>query len=191
MSPTLASYRDDGPVAMALRRLAPARLPAAWTALAAAATLAAALLADGDRTASASLVGVGVFVVLGAATGGGAQGRLRWVVPPVLHAGEYAAVIALAWRAGTPATAFALLAVTAYHHYDLVYVRGAGRVPRPVDLLAGGWDGRMLMLVVASAAGVFTGVAIALAVWSGLLSGVAGGTHARMLARAGTGAPTP
>jgi hypothetical protein len=127
---------------------------------------------------------VSVFVLLGALSAGGhGGGRLGWVVPPLLHTGEYLTVVVLAWRAGMPPVAFALLAVVAYHHYDLVYLDGSAEQPRLVDLLAGGWDGRMLLVTIASLANAFTGVAVTLATWVTVMVAAAATRRVRVLVR--------
>jgi hypothetical protein len=186
MSPVLVSHRDDGPLAYALRRLAPRRLPPVWTTLIGCTVLAAGLAVDGTNTTTSSVLGICVFVLLGALSAGGrGDGRLRWVVPPLLHTGEYATLIVLAWRAGMPPTAFALLAAVASHHYDLAYLREPASAPRPIDLLSGGWEGRTLVLTVASLAGLVGGVSVALALWVGVLVVVSAAQRFRTLAQDG------
>ena len=187
MTPRLVSQRDDGPLARALGRAAPRRLPPVPTVLAAAVALTAGLGVDGGATTAASLLGVGAFVLLGALSArGGIGGRLHWVVPPLLHTGEYATLVVLAWRAGMPPAAFALLAVVASHHYDLLYLQDTAWAPRTVDLLSGGWDGRMLILTVAAVAGALTGTSVLLAVWLMALLAVSASHRVRALARDGS-----
>ncbi len=79
--------------------------------------------------------------------------RLDWPVPALLRALEYGGLLAL--TGGGPTT-YVLLSVLAFRHYDIVYrVRTLG-VPSPrwLDLAAGGWPVRLLVLVAAAAAGV-------------------------------------
>ena len=75
-----------------------------------------------------------------------------WIVPPAIRTLEYGLLI---WIASGAAAAFALLAVLAYHHYDLVYrLRNQGaRTPAWLGALAGGWDGRLVLALVLLAAG--------------------------------------
>jgi len=187
VTPQLASHRDDGPLAHALRRLAPHRLRPVWTVLIGCTALAVGLAVDGTRTTTGSVLGVCVFVMLGALSAGGrGHGRLRWVVPPLLHTGEYTTLIVLAWRAGMPPAAFALLAVVAFHHYDLVYLQGTAPAPRPVDLMAGGWEGRTLLLTVASLAELVGGVSVVLALWVAMLVIVSATQRVRTLVRDGS-----
>lgn len=187
MTPRLASQRDDGPLARVVGHVAPRRLPPLPTALAGVAALTAGILVDGGATTAASVLGAGVFAALGALSARGrAGGRLHWLVPPLLHTGEYATIVVLAWRAGMPPAAFALLAVIASHHYDLLYLQDTERSPRPVDLLAGGWEGRTLVLTVASAAGVLPGASVLLAVWLAVLLAVSAARRVRTLVRDGS-----
>jgi phosphatidylglycerophosphate synthase len=179
----LSSFRDDGPLALALRRITPGRVPAVTSTVLGCVALAAGLLMDSAQTGLRTVAGVCAFVVLGAVSGAArVDGPLRWTVPPLLHAGEYATLIVLGWRTGGLPVAFVLLAVIAYHHYDVIYVRGSIHLPRPVDLLAGGWDGRTLALTIAALAAVFTPAAGVLAAWSAVLASVASVWWARTLA---------
>jgi hypothetical protein len=59
---------------------------------------------------------------------------------------------------------FALLAVLAFHHYDTVYRLRQQGAPPPawVSIVGGGWDGRIILAVVALVAAVTTaGMAVA------------------------------
>jgi hypothetical protein len=75
--------------------------------------------------------------------------RLRWLVPPLLRLGEYSAIVWIAVNARDPAaaSAFAVLCVLAFRHYDLVYRLRHQGVPPPewLAILAGGWDGRLIL----------------------------------------------
>jgi hypothetical protein len=171
--PTLALYRDDGPLARALgRALGPAvPLPPALLLAAGVAPLLVAIgvAGDGASTLAAALV-VGWLVLAGGASAWPARERLRWSGPPLVRLGEYAALIWLAALAGRPAlpAAFALLAALAYRHYDLTYrLRHRGATPaRWVGALSGGWDGRLLGAVALLALGALApGYAVAAAVF--------------------------
>ena len=153
MSP-LALYRDDGPLAKALGsalgRLVPVP-PLPLAALGAAAP-AVAIAVEGDG-ASNGLIAVAVawFVLWGAITSGRPHtDRFAWALPGVLRVGEYGSLIwigASVSESGA-AAAFALIAVLAFRHYDLVYrARFQGQPPAAwLDLAAGGWDGRLLVV---------------------------------------------
>ena len=171
----LHAFRDDGPIAVTVAP-AVARLPVPPIAAVPLGVVAliAGLAVDGRATGTASILGVGAFVVLLAA--GAARPprrRLQWIVSPALRAGEYGLVALLGWRAGGGAlpAAYLLQCAIAFHHYDTVY-RLRQQVPGAPDALrlAGlGWDGRMVLLLVAALAGVFAPVAVALATWCAVL----------------------
>jgi hypothetical protein len=89
--------------------------------------------------------------------------------PPLVRTMEFAGLIWLAALAGSQAypAAFALVAALTFRHYDLVYrLRHLGTVPaRWVSLLAGGWEGRLIVAYVLLLAGELrTGMFVAAAV---------------------------
>jgi phosphatidylglycerophosphate synthase len=133
---TLDAYRDDGPLALLLGRLGPARLPASALVLAATAVLLAVLT-------------VAVVVLLaGLSAGRPLRDRMRWTVPPALRVVEYAGILWVGSLAGPSAVpaAFALLLAITFRHYDVVYrIRQRSTTP-PVWLNRGalGWDGRLV-----------------------------------------------
>jgi hypothetical protein len=150
---TLEIYRDDGPIARTLGAVAGRRIPLAPIVLvvAGALPLLVLLALEGDG-ADQGVVGACLawLILLGGISSGRPHtDRLRWAVVPMLRLAEYAGVLwlgALAGGAG-PAGAFALLAVVAFHHYDLVYRLRyqATTPPRWVGDLAGGWEGRLIL----------------------------------------------
>lgn len=88
--------------------------------------------------------------------------RLAWTRPALLRALEYGTVLALV---GSSPWAYALLAALAFHHYDIVYrarIRGTAP-PRCSTLVAGGWELRLGLLVLAAALGVAEPAAAVLA----------------------------
>ena len=166
-------YRDDGPLALALGRLArplagvpaPALILAALVPLLAVAAFAGTDVPDG---AAAALI-AWVVLAAGASTGSRPAPRMTWAEPPLLRATEYTALIWIAGLEGPDAypAAFALLAALTFRHYDLVYrLRHRGVVPaRWVSALGGGWDGRLvvafaLYLLGALPAGYFVAAAV-------------------------------
>ncbi|MGH3516728.1 MAG: DUF5941 domain-containing protein [Haloechinothrix sp.] len=83
--------------------------------------------------------------------------RLGWLVPPLLRAVEYGALIAITVLfepAALPAC-FALLAAVAFHHYDTVYRLRHQRIGPPawLCLAGGGWEIRLLVAAVLAAIG--------------------------------------
>jgi hypothetical protein len=107
------------------------------------------------------------------ARAGEKTGRLSWIVPPLLRALEFGALVALtAWsdRGALPAC-YALLAVLAFHHYDTAYrLRHQGLAPPDwVRLAGGGWEGRLIVVVILAIAGVLEVGLIVLAAGLGLL----------------------
>ena len=82
------------------------------------------------------------------------DGRLDWLVPALLLAGEgvFLAALGLA-RHVTPWVVFALLAAVLMRHVDLACRARAGR-GIPADVRGLGWEGRMLLAGVAALAGI-------------------------------------
>jgi len=152
-------YRDDGPIALALGRLGRAlALPPALFVGAALAGLVALIALEGDR-ASDGAVAVGVvWVVLlgGLSSGRPHTDRFAWAVPGFLRVCEYGSLVWIAVSAGdsSHAAAFALIAALVFHHYDLVYrPRFQGHAPPAWwSVVAGGWDGRLVLAWVLLAA---------------------------------------
>ena len=145
---TLTTYRDDGPIAGTLGRVA-ARLPAAALALAAVLPLLVAIAVDGDGASDALAGGVVAWaVVLGGLSRARTDvGRFRWGVPPLIRLTEYAGLLWIGALGDALAAAFALMAALAFRHYDIVYrLRHRGETtPRWVDLTGLGWEGRLVL----------------------------------------------
>ena len=143
----LALYRDDGPLARALGRIA--RLPAPALVLAAAAPLFAAIAVEGAGASDALAGAVIAWLVIvgGLSQGDSETGGFAWIVPPVLRVAEYTALLWIGALADAEAAAFALLCALAFRHYDLVYrLRHRGTTPPGwVDRISLGWDGRVLL----------------------------------------------
>ncbi|MDX6355881.1 MAG: hypothetical protein QOF98_2784, partial [Streptomyces sp.] len=178
----LADLADSGPLAELVARLA---RPLA-RGLPALAPPAIALAGAGVLTTTAALAPPGsgwpvlaavVYVsAAGFAVARPLKGPLDWLVPPLFRAGEYGTVLALAAVSqvnGALPTAFVLVAVVAYHHYDTVYrIRGGtGPPPRALVRAAGGHEGRALLVAVLAAVfGHRTGFQIALAALAAVLA---------------------
>lgn len=167
-SAAVGAYRDDGPVAWLVGASGVIGLvDQSWRGRSlalAGATLAAAgiIPALAAPAGWVPLVGAAWCVLAaGAVTGHHQPGRLDWLASPVLRGVEYTFIGVVGIQGGVPAAlVFALLAALAYHHYDTVYqVRQRGRLPerlRWVSSVGLGWDGRMLVVSCAAAAGAAT-----------------------------------
>jgi hypothetical protein len=149
MTPPLQLYRDDGPIARGVGSLV--RVSHSLVSVVALAPMFVliALKGDGASHLAVGLVLAWLVVVGGAASGTPPTDAFRWAVAPLLRLAEYAGLLwigAVAGEESQPA-AFAVLAVVAFHHYDLVYrLRNLGtEPPRFVGDLALGWDGRLVL----------------------------------------------
>ena len=152
MRSILEQYRDDWLIARGLRPLGRVvRVPPVLLVGAGMAGLLALAASEGDG-ASDGMVAAGVawFVVLaGIASGRPHTDRFAWAVPGFLRVGEYIGLLWIAANAGDSgaAAAFALIAALTFRHYDLVYRQRFQGVAPPqwVALVAGGWDGRLVL----------------------------------------------
>lgn len=155
----LAELADTGPLGEFFAKVAPIR-KGAFTApvvalLGAAAMVAAALTQD--LGGSYVILAAAIYAAFsGGAVGRPLKGPLDWLVPPFFRAAEYCTVLILAARSevdGALPAAFGLVAAVAYHHYDTVYriKGGSGAPPRLLVRLAGGHEGRTLVVAVLAA----------------------------------------
>jgi len=146
----ILARRDDGLIATEIGlpvrgQLVP--LPPALTGVAAVAVLAVL----GLRNLPGFLLLAPVVAMLLAAVGSSHphDGRLDWLVPVLLQAGQFAYLAAIGDATGVPATLiFAVCALTALHYADL-----AGH---PSPATAVGWDGRMVAAGLGAALGMAT-----------------------------------
>ncbi|MFV2017767.1 DUF5941 domain-containing protein [Micromonospora sp. LOL_023] len=167
-----ARYRDDSSSVRRFTRRpavgpAPAATPAAAVpaaagqlpiVLAAVAAAAVLLLLAGTGLSPASgaaslLVGGGAVLLAGIASAvRPASGALDWLVPAGLRAAELLIVVAAGTAAEVPpAIIYGLLLVVALHHYDLT-ARLEKRLGAPaLHRWSLGWDGRLLLVVTATA----------------------------------------
>jgi Family of unknown function (DUF5941) len=163
----LAAYRGDGVVSRWIGGLVQGRLPPLIpvpVGLLVTCVLAALGLANLPGILVLTPVEAMLLAALGACHPH--DGRLDWLTPPLLQAGEYVFLAALGFAYRVPApVVFALLAGVVVRHADLAYRARVGR-PIPADVRGLGWDGRML---VAGAAAVIGIVPFAYAVLSGYL----------------------
>jgi hypothetical protein len=157
----LEFYRDDGPVAAAIGAATGGRVRGPAIALLSVAALPGlvAIVVTGDGASHGLLAAAIVWAVAvgGLASSRPLDDRLRWLVPSALRVIEYAGLLWIASVAGASSlpAAFALLCAITYHHYDVVYgLRHRGvPLPRWVQAVGGGWDGRLLLGLVLLLAG--------------------------------------
>ena len=148
MADRLQAITDPGPLLLALR---PARYGwAPATAIGLILFLAAVGAADGRGYVLllGFALALGLFAL---GYGRGPRGRLGWMTPAVARSAEMVAVIAIAWPvASHGAAVFALLAASAWRHYDVIYrIRNQGALPgRLAWLLLLGTEGRVLVAIV-------------------------------------------
>jgi hypothetical protein len=162
---TIAAYRDDGAVAVWLSRVVRGQfvpLPPAVAGLAATSFLAWL----GMRNLGGLLLLTPLIVMLLAAFGSGHphNGRLDWLVPALLVAGQlvYIAAIGFSFGVWAPVT-FTLCALIALRYVDLAR-------PDRRDAPGGaatrlGWEGRMLAVGIGAMLGITTVAFVALSVY--------------------------
>jgi hypothetical protein len=172
----LVAYRDDGPIAQTLGRLSGGQLPPLLPLLAAAIVTGILLIAGlGGETSPVILApALALLILAGPAATHPHNGRLDWLVPPIMRAIEYCylATLGFAHDVSKPLV-YAFIGILAYHHYDTVYRTRQRLWPAKWVFRAGlGWDGRLLIAVVATLAGVLPITFAVLAVYLGLLFGV-------------------
>ena len=171
----VAVYRDDGPLAQAIGRALGPRVPVpamALLMLGAGAILALAGFAGGDASLGLTAAGVAFLVLtIGITSVRYPKESFHWAVPSLVRIGEYATLAWLAATAGALPAAYALLAALTFRHYDLVYrLRHRAEIPpRWLNLLAAGWDGRVIIAWLLLALGALPA---AMYVWAGLLGAV-------------------
>ena len=157
----LESYRDDGVLARALGDVIGRALPIPpmLLLLAGVAGLAALAALEGDAASDPAIVAaVAWFVLLGGLSSGRPHtDRFAWTAPGLLRVGEYGGLVLIAANAGdsTLPAAFALIAALAFRHYDLVYRPRFQGVETPdwLRVVAGGWEGRLVLAVLLLFAG--------------------------------------
>jgi len=151
----LAAYRDDGVVSRWLGRLVQGRLPPLPPVLVGL-FVTCVLTALGLENLPGILVLTPVEAMLLAGLGAchPHDGRLDWLVPALLEAGECVFLAALGFTHRVPAVlVFAVLAGLIMRHLDVAYRARSGR-GIPADRLGLGWDGRMLLAGVAAIIGI-------------------------------------
>jgi hypothetical protein len=152
---TLAGYRDDGVVSRWLGRMVQGRLPPLPPVLVGLfVTCVLTALGLGNLPGILVLTPVEAMLLAGLGACHPHDGRLDWLVPALLEAGECVFLAALGFSHRVPAPlVFAVLAGLILRHLDVAYRARAGRGIR-ADRFGLGWDGRMLLAGVAAMIGI-------------------------------------
>lgn len=170
----LPGYRDDGPLCIALGRMADGRLPPLPGTILAAIAVTVLLTASVGAPATPALCApVVVLLLTGPASTNPHGGRMDWLVPPIIRGIEYGYLAVLGFAQGVSAPlVYVLIAVLAFHHYDTVYRTRQGIRPQEWVFRAGlGWEGRMLLVAFAGLFGILPFAYAALAAYLGVLFG--------------------
>ena len=150
----LPAYRNDGLLSRWIGSVVQGRLPPLLPVLVGL-MVACTLSALGLANLPGILVLTPVEGMLLAALGSWHphDGRRDWLVPPLLMAGEFVFLAALGLSHNVaPAAVFTLLGAVALRHVDVGF-RARHRSGISADVLGLGWDGRMLLLGLATLAG--------------------------------------
>jgi Family of unknown function (DUF5941) len=160
--------RDDGPLARRIGGVVQGQLPPLLPVFAGI-TVTVMLAALGLHNLPGVLLLTPAVAMLLAAMGtdNPHEGRMDWLVPPLLQAGQYVYLTALGFARGVPApVTFALIAVIALHYTDLLHRQRSGILPSPGVEAAGlGWEGRMLVAGLGGMLGITPFVYIVLAAY--------------------------
>jgi hypothetical protein len=163
----LAAYRGDGVVSRWIGGLVQGRLPPLPPVLVGL-FVTCVLAALGLENLPGILVLTPVEAMMLAALGARHphDGRLDWLVPALLMAGEYVFLAALGLSHHVAVwLVFTLLAAVVMRHIDLAFRARVGR-GIPADVFGLGWEGRMLLAGLAAVVGI---VPFAYVVLSGYL----------------------
>jgi hypothetical protein len=145
----LLAYRDDGPIAHALGRLARGQLPPLLPLLVAAIVTSILLIAGVHEQGGLALLAPVLVLLLlaGPSSAHPHTGRLDWLAPNIIRMIEYGYLATLGFSHGvSKPLVYGLIGVLAYHHYDTAYRTRQRLWPAAWVFRAGlGWDGRMLI----------------------------------------------
>ena len=147
-------YRGDGRISIWIGRFVNGRIPP-LAPLFVGLLVTGSLTALGLRNLPGILVLTPVEAMLLASFGSWHPhgGRADWLVPPLIQAAEYVflAEVGFADREWPPMT-FALVAAAGFRHLDLAY-RARSGLASGIDRRGLGWEGRMIVIGAAAAAG--------------------------------------
>lgn len=170
----VVSYRDDGPLSRGMGALVAGQLPPLPPAIAGAFVTGILILVGLGGTDGLAVFAPAVTLLLaGPGSSHAHDGRVDWLVPPILRLTEYVFVAAVCFGHDLhPLIIFALLGAMAFHHYDLAYRVRQRVYPPPWLSTAGlGWDGRMLVVSAGVIIGQVTAVCVLLALYLWCLFG--------------------
>jgi hypothetical protein len=147
----LGTWRDDGPIARALKVALPV-WPTLLLVIAGLPLLLVMILEGSGASDGLAAAVVAWLVIVGGISGHAPMvDRVRWLVPPLVRALEFGAITWLATLDSPDAVpaAFVFLCAVCFREYDLVYrLRHHGtEPPRLVGDLGLGWDGRVLLVL--------------------------------------------
>ncbi|MDH2427807.1 DUF5941 domain-containing protein [Sphaerisporangium sp. TRM90804] len=157
----VVTYRDDGVLSRGMGLLVAGQLPPLPPALAGAFVTGVMLFLGvaGDDGPSVFAPAVALLLA-GPGSSHAHDGRLDWLVPPILRVTEYGFItcVGFAWDVPKPLL-FGLLGAMLFHHYDVVY-RCRQHVYPPSWLASAGlgWEGRMLLVAMGALLDVVTPV---------------------------------
>jgi phosphatidylglycerophosphate synthase len=163
-----ARHRDDGPLVRSVLSRVGAGRPLPFAAIFTVYSLVTvAVLAAGEPSAYPWMLALVVVPVLITGFPGRVRhdGALDWLVPAALRAAEYLMVVASGLYGAVPwPLVFLLLFTLTLRHYDLTARMEKGAPATGAGRAVLGWDGRVLLLVLAALIGWATAGMVALAV---------------------------
>ncbi len=168
----LIAYRSDGAIARRLGRAARGMLPPLPPLLVGLlVTCDLALLGLGNLPGILVLAPVMAMLLAGLGARHPHDGRLDWLVPPLLLTGEgvFLAALGFSRHVWLPVV-FAVLAAVVLRHADLAYRARSGMGVR-TDRFGLGWDGRMLLASLVAVGGFVPFGYAVLAAYLWLLAG--------------------
>ncbi|GIH89675.1 DUF5941 domain-containing protein [Planobispora siamensis] len=171
----VVAYRDDGVASRAMGALVAGQLPPLPPVLVGT-FVTAVLLSVGVAGTDDGLAVFAPAVALLLAGPGSSHphdGRLDWMIPPILRLTEYGFAAMAGFAHGVPPwLIFLLLGALVFHHYDVVYrVRQHVYPPAWLATAGLGWDGRMFVLALGGLSGQMTLVFALLALYLWALFG--------------------